>query len=434
MRVLKFCALILVVLVALALGAFSTRAYLDTNSNARVKPESSRESLTERAILDLQNALAQNPYRADAWARLGAAFLQRVRENGDPANYTRAEQAFQKSLARDEKNFDAISGMGTLALARHQFRDARAWGERARALNPDSAAVYGILGDAHLELGEYTAAFENFQTMVNTRPDLASYARVAYAREIVGDRAGAIENMQRAVNAGAPQTEARAWALTQLGNLYFGGGNFSDARAAYQAALENWSAYPYARAGLAQGYAAQKNYADAIETYTRVLETFPLPEFVIALGDVYEASGDTANAQKQYALVGAMQQLFQANGVDTDAELALFNADHQIDLNNTLELAKRAYEKRPNLFVADTLAWTYYQTGDYENARTYIEQALKLSTQNALLFFHAGMIYEQAGDTPRAKHFLDAALKLNPRFSVRYADAAAKELTALNRE
>lgn len=441
MRYLKWIGLAVLVVVALGTGVFAVRAFVGQGDAARTIAEQydptakggqgSRDQSTEAVIISLQQSLAKNSQNAEAWAILGSAFLQRVRENADPANYGRAEQALQKALALDPNNFHAISGMGGLTLARHQFRDAVTWGERGVVLNPYNAGIYGVLGDAHLELGEYDAAFDNFQKMVNTRPDLSSYARVSYARELMGDRAAAITNMKDAVTAGGAGTEARSWALVQLGNLYFDSGDFTTAHDTYQAALQNWNDYPLARGGLAKVAAAQGDYPQAIETYTRLLQTIPLPEFVIALGDVYAASGDTANAQKQYALVGAMEQLFQANGVDTDAELALFNADHQIDLDKTLVLAKDAYSRRSGIIVADTVAWTYYQTGDYENARKMMEQALHLNTQSALMFFHAGMIYQKLDDTTRARDYLEKAIQLNPRFSIRYADVAQSTLNEL---
>lgn len=441
MHWIKWIGLPLLIVAGLGGGMILTRAFLSSQNASREVAaqydptakagQSSRQQPTERVIAGLQQALSRNAYDAEGWALLGGAFLQRVRENGDPANYARAEGAFEKALALDPASFHAISGMGGLELARHQFRQALEWGERGRALNPDNAGIYGVLGDAHLELGEYDAAFENFQKMVDTRPDLSSYARVSYARELMGDRSGAIENMQAAVDAGGVGGEARSWALVQLGNLHFDQGDLAAAHDAYQAALQNWNDYPYARGGLAKVYAARQEYPQAIATYTRLLETIPLPEFVIGLGDVYTASGDTVNAQKQYALVGAMQQLFQSNGVDTDAELALFGADHLSNPAATLDLAKRAYAKRPGVIVADTLAWTYYQAGDYQSARDTMDRALRLDTQNALLFFHAGMIHYKLDDTARAREYLSKAIRLNPHFSLRYAALAQDTLNEL---
>ena len=272
-----------------------------------------------------------------------------------------------------------------LALARHQFRDALDWGERGRAFNPDNSGIYGVIGDAQIELGMYDEAFGTFQQMVNLRPDLTSYARVSYARELLGDRAGAIDNMQRAVQAGAPNTEGTSWALTQLGNLYFDPGDYDNAQKAYQAALDGWNDYPYARAGLANVHAAHGEYDAAITIYTRLVNTFPLPQFVIALGDNQTAAGHSEDAAKTYALVGVEEQLLAANGVDIDAETALFDADHMHDLPNALQRARAAYARRPSITVADILAWTLYQSGNYAEADTLTQKALRLGTRNAVM-------------------------------------------------
>ncbi len=64
--------------------------------------------------------------------------------------------------------------------------------------------------------------------MVDTLPGVASYARVSYARELMGDVPGAIKAMEAARDiAGTPADSA--WAGYQLGELYFNQGNLDDA-------------------------------------------------------------------------------------------------------------------------------------------------------------------------------------------------------------
>ena len=82
----------------------------------------------------------------------------------------------------------------------------------------------------------------------------------------------------------------------------------------------------------------------------------PLPQFVIALGDLYAATGQSDQAAQQYGLVQVEEQLYQANGVDQGAELALFDADHHRKLPEALDQARVAYERRPSITVADVLA------------------------------------------------------------------------------
>ena len=49
----------------------------------------------------------------------------------------------------------ATSGLGSLALSRHRFREALALGRRARSISPTTARNYGVIGDALVELGRY---------------------------------------------------------------------------------------------------------------------------------------------------------------------------------------------------------------------------------------------------------------------------------------
>jgi hypothetical protein len=61
------------------------------------------------------------------------------------------------------------------------------------ALDDFNANAHGVMGDALVELGRYDEAFVQIQRMVDLRPDLSSYARVSYARELQGDVVGAAE-------------------------------------------------------------------------------------------------------------------------------------------------------------------------------------------------------------------------------------------------
>ena len=89
----------------------------------------------------------------------------------------------------------------------------------------------------------------------------------------------------------------------------------------------------------------------------------PLPEFVITLGDLYQTSGQQQMADQQYQLVAAIETLHRANGVDMDMEIALFNADHDKNMTETVALARKAYANRPSIHGADALAWALYKIG-----------------------------------------------------------------------
>lgn len=386
---------------------------------------------TNSQIESLQERLKQNSNDQRGYVLLGSAYLQKVRETGDPTYYGKTEQALSHALELQPDDFAAMIQMGALSLARHQFREALAWGEKARLISPGTALIYGVIGDAQIELGQYDPALETFQTMVDLRPDLSSYSRASYVRELHGDVDGAIDAMQRAVQAGGPNAENTNWSRVQLGNLYFNSGNLAEAEAQYNEALALYPGYIHAIAGLARVHAARGEYDQAIKLYTDATNRIPLPEYVIALGDVYKAAGQDQEAQRQFDLVCEMERLYATNGVDTDLEMALFDADHDQNLNETLALARKAYANRPSINGADVLAWTLYKTGNYSEAKKYSDESLRLGTKDALKYFHAGMIAHALHNDRQASQYLEDALTINPHFSILYAGEARRTLEML---
>lgn len=389
-------------------------------------------SRTDQLIWDYQERARNEPQDSSARAVLGAAYIQKARETGDPSYYGKADQVLNEALARDPQALDALIGKGSLALARHQFREALAIGEQARQLNPRIPRIYGVIADAQIELGMYDQALDTVQTMVDMRPDLSSYSRVSYLRELYGDLDGAIEAMSLAVSAGGPATENVEWTRVQLGNLAFAKGDLVQAELHYTTALERLPEYVYALAGMAHVRAAQGETDQAIQLYQQAIARMPLPEFVIALGELQESLGRTEQAQQQYQLVQAMQQLFNANGVDTDLELALFEADHGKNPAAAVTRARMAYERRPSIKGADALSWALYRAGNYAEARRYSDEALRLGTQDSLMLYRAGMIAQAQGDRASARDRLSQAITLNPAFSPLYAPQARQLLNQLN--
>ena len=100
---------------------------------------------------------------------------------------------------------------------------------------------YGVIVDAQVELGRYDAAERTLQRMVDLKPNLDSYARVSYFRELHGDLPGAIEAMRLAASAGGDARENLAYVQTLLGNLELARGHTADAERAYRLALSRYS-------------------------------------------------------------------------------------------------------------------------------------------------------------------------------------------------
>jgi tetratricopeptide (TPR) repeat protein len=102
--------------------------------------------------------------------------------------------------------------------------------------------------------------------------------------------------------------------------------------------------------------------------------------------------GRSEEAKAQFDLVEAIQELYRANGVSIDIELALFNADRGRNIPQALDLASNEWRSRKSVRVADVYAWVLYRAGRYEEAREMISQALRLGTRDPLILHHAEAI------------------------------------------
>jgi tetratricopeptide (TPR) repeat protein len=364
------------------------------------------------------------------YGELGDALMQRVRETGDAALYRRAERAYAKALERDPRDIDATVGLGTVALARHDFEAGLRYGLRARRINPRSFAPFAVVVDARIELGRYAAAARTLERMVDFKPGLASYARVSYFRELHGDIAGAIAAMRLAVSAAPGPGENRAYVETLLGNLEFQRGRVAAAATAYREALAGFPAFPAAEAGLARVEAARGGFASAIGRLRGVVQRLPQPGYVIALGETELAASRRAAARRDFELVRAEQRLLAGNGVNSDAEIAVFEADHGSP-DRAVRLGRRAYAAAPSVRSADSLGWALTRAGRPRAGLVYARRALRLGSRDPLFLYHAGIASRAMGDPAGARRFLAAAVRGNPRFSPLYAPRAVRALRNL---
>lgn len=380
---------------------------------------------TADLISQLQARLRATPGDARSFASLGIAYVQQARVTADPSYYPKAEEALHRSLQLGGgRNFEASVGMGTLAAARHDFSDALRWGERAVRINPDNVDAYGVVGDAQLELGRYPDAFATFQTMVDTKPTLSSYARVSYARELQGDARGAIEAMQASLRAAGTDAD-RAWASFQIGELEWNRGELDRARSNYRRALAMDPGFLPPLAGLARVAWANGDPDEALAKAEEVAQRYPSPEYVTLLGELYRAAGEPELAATQFELVETIQQLFGAGGVNVDLELSLFNADHG-DPQVALRAARAEWAERRSVHVADAYAWALHADGRDAEAARYARSALRLGTGSALFRYHAAVIQLELGHRDQARALLAQALAANPNFSVLHAPIAER--------
>ncbi|MFJ5226301.1 tetratricopeptide repeat protein [Streptomyces sp. NPDC088400] len=387
-----------------------------------------------QGIEALQKHLKAQPKDATGWATLGAAYVEQARTSGDPTRYTQADQAFGRSLKQRpaDRNDTALAGRAALAAARHDFTTALSQADRALRVNPYSERALSSRVDALIELGRYDDARRAVELADQRRPGIPVFTRYAYVLELRGDVKGARRVLLRALDS-ASGTADSAYVATALGQLAWSQGEYDRALGHYATALRADPEYVPALEGRGRTYAARGDTKRALTDLEEVVRRYPLPGQLAALGELREAGGQRERAEESYELVGVWTRLARANGVATDLESALIEADHG-DAAEALTSARAEWSRRESVHTADALAWALHANGKDREALTYAKKATAESPgyRNASFLFHRGMIERALGDDKAARRDLRAALDLNPAFSPTGAREATSALSDLS--
>jgi tetratricopeptide (TPR) repeat protein len=113
----------------------------------------------------------------------------------------------------------------------------------------------------------------------------------------------------------------------------------------------------------------------------------------------------------------------------------LFLLDHGTtgDVERVLAKTRIEMRSRRDIYGYDLLAWGLHKQGRDSDARAAMTHALSQNTEDAQLYFHAGMIERALGNTVAAQAYLDRALTINPHFGLTQTSVARAVLDSLGR-
>jgi tetratricopeptide (TPR) repeat protein len=366
------------------------------------------------------------------WVNLGDALMQRSRENGDPNYYDYADSAYRQALALDPNSETAMVGLAWAYGGRHQLDQSVDWANKAIALKPKDSAPYGLIGDAQVDQGDYEGAFDSYQKMLDLRPDISSYSRGAHLLYLTGDVRKALWLMDKAIKAGGPYSENTVWCRAQMGEMLWSQGAVLAADQVLTKALKTYPDNYQILTVMGHVKESKGDSASAVDCYKKAIAASPQPAALSALGDLYLSEGKTAEAESLFQQVEtASAHLSQEDSLDRFT-LARFYADHDRNLDKALQIVQ-SKSALQNPVEQDTAAWVSLKSGRMEDAKRWIDAALKKSSNDAVRLYHAGMIYAKLGDRRNAEMYLYRAMNLNPHFNpvqVRVAAATMKELAS----
>ncbi|HEU0294944.1 MAG TPA: tetratricopeptide repeat protein [Anaerolineales bacterium] len=400
---------------------------IDGSTLANVPP-------VEVAIAAFQERLKQNPQDPITYTLLANQYIRQARETGDVSGYQRAEDALNQALDLLPTYSSARTTLASVYYSQHEFMKALELAQEEYDRNPKDTQALVIAADSQLSLGNYQEAESMYRHLSDLSTTPPMLARLAAVEELKGDPDQALILMRRAagnaLKSGGTK-ESVAWYILRVADMYFSIGKYKQAGGYYEAALRVFDNYHLALAGLGKVSAAQGDYDEAIAYYQQAINLIPQPDYLAALGDLYTLTRQPEQAQVQYQTVEYIGKLAALNRQVYNRQLANFYSDHNMKPKEALRLALAELKSRQDIYGYDAAAWAEYRNGNLQQAQTYMEQALALGTQDARLYYHAGLIAHALHQDQQAREYLETALSINPHFSILDAEHARASLEAL---
>jgi len=428
-----------------AAGIVSARVAMAREDAARARSDAAaiaaaaslREREAARGETDIafyQARVAQDPFAAADRARLAGLYAQRARETGEYEDYLRAEREARGSLAaRAERNAAARVALANALMSQHRFAEARAQADTLFAMEPDRPSYRSLLGELQMETGDYDGARATFGSLLSSSANLGVAPRLARWLELTGRTGEARLLLVRAAHdaeaRGDLPREQVAWFHLRVGDLELRNGRLREAADAFRAGLR---AHPedYRLLGeMARLAAARGESAAALELGGRAIAQVLDPATLAVMSDAALASGDSAKAG-EYARVMEVSVRRQTGSLHRG--WGLFLLDRGLRVDQVAAQAGADLRARRDIYGYDLLAWARHRQGRDDEAWANIQQALRLGTRDAQLFYHAGMIAHARHDTAATRRYLSGALEVNPTFNRVQAAEARDVLRSLD--
>lgn len=381
----------------------------------------SEGEIRDRDIAFFERRVVEDTMSAADRAQLATLYMDRARATGGFAEYARAERLARRSLAlRTEHNDQTFGILAAALLARHDFAQALVVAKTADSLDPGVPGHVALLGEIELEIGDYAAANAHFASIHFDADQFTIAARVARWRELTGHADAARRLLHTAVDKvdrrdDLPREQV-AWFHYRLGELELRTGRLDSAEAAYRRGLAIFPDDYRILGGLARLAAARGEWRQAVEYGNEAIAIQLDPATLGTISEAYAALDDSAQAS-QYATAMATSALKQPGPIHRGWGLFLLDHGTRADVGRVLLKTRIEMRTRHDIYGYDLLAWALHKQGNDRAAQVAMQHALAQNTEDAQLFYHAGMIERALGNADAARTFLAQAVAMNPRFS-----------------
>lgn len=340
--------------------------------------------------------IASNPKSAESYNALAFAYTRAARDNQDETLYDKANAALKQSLTFSPGNYEARKLQITVLAGEHQFAEALAVAKELNRRVPDDIAVWGLLADVNIALGNYAEAERDAQWILDLRAgNSLGFAKAAVLRHLFGDPEGAFEFFEESRRRTSPgDVDEISWLLTEEGRMQLELGDLAKAESLVSRALHVWPQSQGALAALADVRLEQHLPADAAVLLEQRCRTLPNSENLYAWALALEENGEIQRSRS------AFNEFEKKALTDPEPSVSLiyYYANGKRNAPEALALAERRVKLHQDVATLDAYAWALYANEKYPEAKQQMDRALAVGIRNPTYSCHAAHIAARTSD------------------------------------
>ncbi|MBO7418901.1 MAG: tetratricopeptide repeat protein [Bacteroidaceae bacterium] len=363
----------------------------------------------EKAMAELQSLADEYPTDYRYQVILGDAYMQKEQ-------YRQAYDIYQKILKAEPENAMA---MYSLAAYYEQTGQTEKYDQQLNDVLLNRKVDTDTKTDVMRRLiirnegskKDSTIVINLFDRIMEQEPDEADlpmlYAQYLYSKDMVDK---AIPVLKQALQIEPTNTTARMTLLGEAVKQEDYEGVIDICQTGTEANPDMLEFYYY----LAIGYNQTQRSDSVISVCNRALEHVTdesepqvVSDFYAIMGDAYHTKNMMAETFKAYE--SALE--YNANNIMALNNYAYYLSLERRDLDKAEEMSYKTVKAEPNnATYLDTYAWILFEKANYEQAKIYIDLALKNDDNlSAEVLEHCGDIYFHTGDTAKALEFWEQA-------------------------
>ena len=363
------------------------------------KNEEAATLLSQKAVGVLKKLIQENPEALSAYFYLGSIYATVEKD------YAKAVAAYQKLLDAEPDNPKILQIISEIHLAQKDYRKALEVLTKLMELDPADTAVQARMALLYYELKEIDRAINEFEDLLKANPESD---RVLYYLGLLYQEKKDVEKALVRFSGIKPESTFYVDAVIRQVVLLKNLNQMERAFELSKKALGRSPKTPDFYDLVASLYVLNKKYVEAAAILKAGLVQIPNNEnLLFSIGVVLEKTGQWEESLRY------MKEVIKLNADNVSALnfVGYTYAEHGRNLDEAQSLIERALKLKPDDgYIVDSLAWIYFQKGEYDQAQNLLEKANRLSPDEPTILEHLAEVYLKKQNKKLARRFFEKSL------------------------